>query len=243
MKKSLILLLVYTFLCFNSENYAQQRAKIGKNATSKKRATTTSKTTIDNSKKTVATAEQEQPRQVAPKSNYQTIGSSKSRVRYSSATGFNQGDKLLNVGIGLSSYYYGNPIGLSFESGINNDISVGGQFDYNSGNYDGYYSTNYRWGYSAYYLGVRGSYHVNRLLHVNNKDVDLYAGVGLGYQRFRWDDESYGYGYGYSYNYRSGLFFNYFIGGKYYFTDKIGGFLELGYTGLSSARVGLAVKF
>jgi hypothetical protein len=81
------------------------------------------------------------------------------------------------------------------------------------------------------------------VLQLNEEKVDLYAGLGLGYQRFRWDDDAYGYGYGYSYNYRSGLFFNYFIGGKYYFTPKVGAFVELGYTGLSSSRVGISFKF
>lgn len=244
MKPTLILLLLSKFLLLNSESHGQkQKAKIGSGATTKKRQETRSTSNESSGNKTNAVVEQKQPTPTAPKQTYQSNNGSRSQVRYSSATGFSRGDKLLNVGVGLSSYYYGNPIGLSFESGINEDISVGGQFDYNSGNYDGYYSSSYRWGYSAYYLGVRGSYHVNRLLRINSKNIDLYAGIGLGYQRFRWDDDSYGYGYGYSYNYRSGLFFNYFIGGKYYFTDKIGGFLELGYTGLSSARVGLAVKF
>ena len=164
-------------------------------------------------------------------------------ISYARGSGFHQGDKLLNLGVGLSSYYYGTPIGLSFESGVSDDISVGAQFDYNSGNYDGYYSSSYRWGYSAYYLGIRGSYHLNNVLQLNEEKIDLYAGLGLGYQRFRWDDDAYGYGYGYSYNYRSGVFFNYFVGGKYYFTPKVGAFVELGYTGLSSSRVGVSFKF
>jgi hypothetical protein len=81
------------------------------------------------------------------------------------------------------------------------------------------------------------------VLQLNEEKIDLYAGLGLGYQRFRWDDDAYGYGYGYSYNYRSGVFFNYFVGGKYYFTPKVGAFVELGYTGLSSSRVGVSFKF
>ncbi|GAB3919947.1 hypothetical protein GCM10028804_13160 [Larkinella terrae] len=153
--------------------------------------------------------------------------------------GFKKGDYLLNVGVGLSSYYYGNPFGISFESGIDKDFSVGAQLDYNSGNYGDYYYNSSRWRYTATYFGVRGSYHFNRVLKLNTSKVDLYAGVGLGYRSFRWNDSNYGYGY----DYRSGLFLNYFIGGKYYFNNKIGAFVELGYTGLSSSRVGLAIKF
>ena len=160
-------------------------------------------------------------------------------TRNRSGFGYEKGDNLLNVGVGLSSYYYGNPIGVSFEIGLDKNISVGGQLDYNSGNYGGNYYNNSRWRYTATYLGARGSYHFNRLLNLNVQKADLYAGVGLGYRTFRWGDSSYGSG---SDN-RSGLFFNYFLGGRYYFTNKVGAFAELGYTGLSSTRVGLTVKF
>jgi hypothetical protein len=153
--------------------------------------------------------------------------------------GYQKGDNLLNIGVGLSSYYYGNPIGASYEAGIDKDFSVGAQLDYNSGNYGDYYYNSSRWRYTATYIGLRGSFHVNRLLKLNTKKVDLYAGLGVGYRSFRWNDSSYGYGY----DYRSGLFLNYFIGGKYYFSKKVGAFLELGYTGLSSSRVGISVKF
>lgn len=153
--------------------------------------------------------------------------------------GFNKRDKLLNVGLGLSSYYYGTPIGVSFETGVHKDISVGGQLDYNSGRYNDYYYSSSHWGYKAYYLGVRGSYHFNRILKIRSGKVDLYAGVGLGYQSFSWNDRSYGYGY----NYSSGIFANYFVGAKFYFVPKVAAFAELGYTGLSSSRVGIAFKF
>jgi hypothetical protein len=170
-------------------------------------------------------------KKAAPKS-----GGQKAKVY---GAGFSKGDKLLNVGVGLSSYYYGTPIGVSFEAGVHKDISVGGQLDYNSGRYNDYYYASSHWGYKAYYLGVRGSYHFNRLLKIRSGKVDLYAGVGLGYQSFRWNDSGYGYGY----DYRSGIFPNYFVGGKFYFVPKVAAFAELGYTGLSSSRVGIAFKF
>jgi hypothetical protein len=234
MKKSLILLIL--IMKVSVSGYAQQKAPY--------------KPINKNEQKKAPTKAPPQRVTVAPSNSVvqtqQPIKKTKrkrSSVSYARSSGFQQGDKLLNLGVGLSSYYYGTPIGLSFESGVSDDISVGAQFDYNSGNYDGYYSYSYRWGYSAYYVGLRGSYHLNNILQLNEDKIDLYAGVGLGYQRFRWDDESYGYGYGYSYNYRSGLFFNYFVGGKYYFTPKVGAFVELGYTGLSSSRVGISFKF
>jgi hypothetical protein len=182
-----------------------------------------------------------QPAKPAPaaRPQYSSRRSSGCSSRGSGGLGYEKGDNLLNVGVGLSSYYYGNPLGISFELGVDKDFSVGAQFDYNSGNYGDYYYYNSRWRYTATYFGARGSYHFNRLFRLNSSKVDLYAGLGLGYRSFRWNDSNYGYGY----DYRSGLFFNYFVGGKYYFTDKIGAFAEFGYTGLSSARVGLTVKF
>ena len=44
--------------------------------------------------------------------------------------GFKNGDKLLNLGIGVNSYYdKGSPFGASFEAGITDAISVGGNVD------------------------------------------------------------------------------------------------------------------
>jgi len=179
------------------------------------------------------------PQPVAQKPAPKPIAVRQPRHQYSWGLAFQKGDNLLNIGVGLSSYYYGNPLGISFEVGVDRDFSVGGQLDYNSGNYgDNYYNSS-RWRYTATYIGARGSYHFNRILNLNTRKIDLYAGVGLGYRSFRWNDTNYGSGY----DYRSGLFFNYYLGGKYYFNDKIGAFLELGYTGLSSSRIGLSVKF
>ncbi len=153
------------------------------------------------------------------------------------SSGYDKGDKLLNAGVGLSSYYYGFPVGLSYETGvgIDDNITIGGQFDFNTGNYGSYY---YNDRYTAFYVGARASYHVNELLKIKSEKIDLYAGVGIGFKRFRWKDSSYIYDY-----YGGGnIFFNYFVGGRYYFSDKFGAFVELGYTGLSSSRVGLTLK-
>lgn len=242
MKATLILLIFFITIHFKEYAQVTQGKKTGttisNTATKKKRSSQNS----TSEKAVVAQDPTPAPRANAPAQTYNPP--SRTRRTYSAGTGaYNQGDKMLSAGVGLSSYYYGNPIGLSYESGINENISIGVQLDYNSGSTnDYYYSSRNRWGYSAYYLGARGSYHLNRILGIRDKNVDLYTGIGLGYRRFKWDDD-YGYGNGYGYSYNSGLFFNYFVGGKYYFTEKIGAFVELGYTGISSSRVGLSVKF
>ena len=148
--------------------------------------------------------------------------------------GFKQGDKLLNATVGLNSYYStGLPLGASFEVGITDAISVGGQADYASGNY----GTGL--GFTAFYIGARGAYHLGEVFKINSDKVDLYGGLGLGYRSFSWKD---GYNcVGYSYG--NGLDFNYFIGGRYFFSDNIGAVLELGYSGVSNARAGLTFKF
>ncbi len=147
---------------------------------------------------------------------------------------FSNGDKLLNIGIGLNSYYNGgSPLGASFEYGITDDISVGANIDYLSTKYNGYK-------FNAFYFGVRANYHFNELLEINNDQVDLYGGLSLGYRSFSWTDHFYesslGKGYG------SGTYLGLIVGGKYYFSDNIGAFLELGAGGASNARIGVAFK-
>ncbi len=145
---------------------------------------------------------------------------------------YEKGDKLLNLGVGLNSYYGGGiPLTGSFEVGVTEDISAGGSVSYLSG------GGNY--GYSVLYIGARASYHVNKLLNLNNDKVDLYGGLGLGYRNYSWKD-SYGFGYDADYN---GIYFGGFIGGRYYFKPNMAGFLELGAGGSSNANLGITFKF
>ncbi|QEC42906.1 hypothetical protein [Pseudobacter ginsenosidimutans] len=153
---------------------------------------------------------------------------------------YSKGDKLLNVGIGLNSYYSGGiPFGASFEYGVTEDISVGINADYLSHKYGGF---GYDWKFTALYFGARANYHFNTLLNINNEKVDVYAGVGLGYRSFKWKDSDYD-GEGLKSSYGSGVYFGILAGGKYYFTENIGGFLELGATGSTNVRLGVAFKF
>jgi hypothetical protein len=57
------------------------------------------------------------------------------------------------------------------------------------------------------------------------------------------DNTDYGqYGYLNTYTYSgSGVGFSGFLGARYYFSDKVGGYAELGY-GLTTLQIGLAVK-
>ena len=148
---------------------------------------------------------------------------------------YSKSDKLLNLGIGVNSYYGGGiPLGASLEVGITDDISAGGEFDFASGN-----KGSADWGYTSYYIGARGSYHLSKILNLNNDKLDVYAGLGLGYRGFKWKESSYGFGY----SYNSGINLNYFAGGRYELNNNLGAFVELGYIGLSNAKIGVALKF
>lgn len=154
--------------------------------------------------------------------------------------GFAKGNKLLNIGIGVNSYYSGGiPFGASFEVGVSDNISFGGNIDYLSNTYN--YGT-YSWKFTALYIGLRCSYHVNELLNIENEKIDLYGGATLGYRSFKWKN-GYDDSYDLSGSYGNSIYLGAYVGGKYYFSNKVGAFAELGAIGSTNARVGIGFKF
>ncbi|MBL7871962.1 MAG: hypothetical protein JNM78_10150 [Cyclobacteriaceae bacterium] len=150
-----------------------------------------------------------------------------------------QGDKLLNLGIGVNSYYSGGiPFSASFEYGVTDEISVGAGLDYLNYNYK---SSGYKYGFSILYFGARGSYHFNELLNLTIEELDLYGGASLGFRSFSWKDDFNNSGLGNSYG--NGVFFGIHAGARYYFAPSIGGFLEVGAGGSSNAKLGVAFRF
>ncbi len=153
---------------------------------------------------------------------------------------YEKGDKLLNVGIGLSSYYGGGlPIGASFEYGVTDDISVGAQIDYYSWGYN--FGSGYKYKYTFLPIAVRGSYHLNKVLNLNTDKVDLYGGAALGYYISSYSDNS-GYTGIYDNGYGNKVLFGIHAGARYYFKPTLGAFAELGY-GVSALKIGVAFKF
>jgi len=151
---------------------------------------------------------------------------------------FRDKDVLLNVGLGLNSPYGGGiPWGASMEFGVSDEFSVGGMVDFYNFRY--HYSNNY-YKYRVTYLGFRGSYHFNELFHISNEKADVYGGLTLGYRSFTWRDDFIGADPARSYS--SNLYLGVHFGGKYYFNDRIGGFLELGDLGSSNGRFGLGFR-
>jgi len=144
---------------------------------------------------------------------------------------FNKGDKVFQAGIGLgSTYYYSSmiPISASFELGIKDNLfddksslGVGGYFGFASGK-----------GLTVLSPVVRGAVHYQFV-----DKLDTYAGLGLGLRFWSWKS---GYWYGTSSG--SELIIPFIAGARYYFSDNIAGFAELGYE-IAYLTVGISFKF
>ncbi len=153
--------------------------------------------------------------------------------------GFAKGDKLLNIGVGVNSYYNsGFPLGASFEVGVTDDISVGANVDYLGSKYSGF---GYEYKFTTIYFGARGSYHFNEILNIDNDKIDLYAGATVGFRSFTFKDKYSGETL--TGTYGSGVYLGGYLGGKYYFTNNIGAFAEVGAIGSTNVRLGVGFKF
>ncbi|GAB2548710.1 hypothetical protein [Spirosoma aerophilum] len=142
-----------------------------------------------------------------------------------------KGTKFVNLGIGVGGYGYysgGGGIGLNAAAdfGVAKNITVGGVVGYRSYGSVGTYK------YNSFDIGARGSYHFNDLLNLTTDKADLYAGIGLSYFSF-----SYG---GYLDSYGT-VYLPIHIGGRYFFSEKLGGFAELG-SSLATLKLGLTLK-
>jgi len=148
------------------------------------------------------------------------------------------GGGMLNVGIGIGTPYLGslytssipvNPT-ISFEKGIANGISAGGELSYAG-------SKIYGINVNVIYVGARGSYHLGQIVDLSPK-ADLYGGLGIGYVVVNVND-----GAGDSATASSGLGYGLYAGGKYYFAGSTAVYAEVGYQSLSYLNIGIAFKF
>lgn len=141
--------------------------------------------------------------------------------------------RFVNAGIGVGGYgfFNGSGVGLnaSYDQGILDDITVGVLAGYRS-----YGNT-----VSSFDIGVRGSYHFNKLINLSTDKVDLYAGLGISYYRLSYGD-FYSNVPGFSNSY-STTYIPFHAGARYFFSDKLGGFAELG-SSLATLRLGITFK-
>lgn len=171
---------------------------------------------------------------------------------------FEEGDNVLGVGVGIlggynvgwsgSDYSQTPAINLHFDHGMGElgpgTWGLGGYVGYKSASYKARYLNyyNYDYRYTWLIIGARGTWHYNEW-HGNDK-LDTYGGVMLAYRGVSYKDKTdYGaYGNLSYYNYSgSGLGFSGFLGARYFFSDKIGAYGELGY-GLTALQLGLSVR-
>lgn len=176
------------------------------------------------------------------------------------AQSFEQGTNVLGVGVGLGGNY-----GIGYSgSGVSQTPAIALHFDHGMGElgpgiwglggfvgyksykyeydnifFNGNYRSSYKWTYLV--VGARGTWHYNEW-HENDK-LDTYGGLMLAYRAASYKDET-KYPQGIvasSADTYSGISFTGLVGARYYFTDKIGAYLEVGY-GVSVLQLGLAVK-
>lgn len=158
---------------------------------------------------------------------------------------FQKGTTAANVGIGLGTALGGlgnarPAISASIDHGVwdvggPGVISLGGYvgntgYKYTSGNYT------YKWNYIV--VGARGAYHYNGFTTVPN--LDVYGGAMLGYNIVKYSSD--GDDMAMANSYGSGMGFSGFLGSRWFFSDNIGAYAELGY-GVSVLNVGLTFKF
>jgi len=151
---------------------------------------------------------------------------------------YDKGDVLLNAGIGLGYYYAGGvPLQVSAEWAVNDLISVGPYFGYTSYNHNVAFFGE-KWRYTFIDIGVRGSYHFNEIFEINNEQVDVYGGAFLGFLISSFSGETFS---GYDDPYSGGLRLGIHAGARYYFTEKVAGYGELGY-GIAPLSLGVTFK-
>lgn len=169
----------------------------------------------------------------------------------SSSGPFEVGTNAVNLGIGIGSRYnYGTgffggnssvspAVSLSYERGIMplgpGVLGVGGIVAYQGASYD--LGGGDKWKYTDIVVMVRGTFHYP----VSDK-FDAYGGLGIGVRHARSSFEGSSFysaiGSASGTDVTSGLF----VGGRYFFTESIGAFAELGYD-QTYLKLGLSAKF
>ncbi len=141
-----------------------------------------------------------------------------------------KGQTQVNVGVGLSSW--GVPVYLGIDYGVHPDITLGAELSYRS------YNDN--WKQNKYHhsiIGVLGNanYHFNNVLSIPSP-WDFYAGLNLGF--YNWSSPN-----DYDGTHNSGVGLGAQIGGRYYFSNKVGINLEFGGgNAFGGGKFGLTIK-
>ena len=150
------------------------------------------------------------------------------------AQSFEKGTSVIQLGAAVGSDF-GLPLGASYEYGVSDKIGVGVYAGYASKEFSVGYGGDYKVTYTL--AGVRGNYH----FYTEDK-IDAYGGVLLGYNSasLKYTNGAPNYP-GYVAPSYGGAVFGGQVGARYYFTDSLAAFAELGY-GIGYLNIGLAYK-
>ena len=154
---------------------------------------------------------------------------------------FHKGTTAINAGIGLGSYYNSlsiPPLSVSLDYGVtdnmingnNGSISVGGFVGYAASSYSGWIADKVNVSYAI--LGARGAFHYQFA-----PKLDTYAGLMVSYDIASASSNNVDTSWVATSNFNWTLF----LGGRYFFTEKIGAFAELGY-GFYNLNLGVTFK-
>lgn len=144
---------------------------------------------------------------------------------------FGKGDKMINLGLGLGSSFGSlslPPISASFDYGVADNLINGDNGSISVGAQVGFAGSKYA---NIGLVGARGAFHYQFA-----SKLDTYAGLMLGYNYVNWKT-----GYDASFYSYDSFGYNVFIGARYFFTDKIGAFAELGY-GIAYTTLGATFR-
>ncbi len=144
---------------------------------------------------------------------------------------FSKGESALNIGIGIGHSYGGYgvsipPLSVAYDYSLVSNLINGNNGAITLGAYGAYTSMSYRYdGFAAgsashTVLGVRGMFHYQFA-----PKLDTYAGLMLGYHIASYSSNVNSYGLS-----ASGFDLGVILGARYFFTDRVGMFTELGYS-------------
>jgi hypothetical protein len=137
-----------------------------------------------------------------------------------------KGKAQINAGFGLSNH--GIPVVLGLDYAVTKAITIGAEVSYRS-----YKNSGYNFGITS--ICANANYHFDEILDMPKK-WDIYAGLNIGY--IIWNTPN-----NYIGSYSSGLGLGGQIGGRYFFTNRIGANLEVaGGNTISGGKVGLTFK-
>lgn len=184
-----------------------------------------------------------------------------------SSKAFEPGTKVLNLGIGFGArnyYNYSNGRGwshrtypafsLSYEQALNKPVGpgllgLGAYLGYQRSvtRYDDYYYNNnkyyYEHSWTNMFIAFRAAYHADALVF-DKGEIYFGASLGLRFQTYKYfnnspdpDKDRYRVTQGSTWP-----GYSVFAGGRYYFTNNLGAFAEIGY-GMSYLNLGLSLKF